>query len=167
MADVVQIRVGKHMTGIIGWKAALAEAAERCKAMSDEQVGKVFMDILSRRNYIPDNVAHLYEEAFVREYKKSLGLPVVEAETEQVQVKVLGRGCQRCDRLEQEVMAVLDETGIIAELEHVRDIAEIGRYGVMGTPALVIDGKVKVVGSVPPKSKLTEWIKQAAGQRKQ
>jgi len=48
-------------------------------------------------------------------------------------------------------------------MEHIRDIKEIGRYGVLGTPALIINGKVKSVGSVPLKSKMIAWLKEAQG----
>ena len=61
-------------------------------------------------------------------------------------------------------MQVLSETGIAAGLEHVRDIKEIGKYGVMGTPALIINGQVKSVGKVPPKNKLKEWLTEAQRQ---
>ncbi|MBC8458518.1 MAG: thioredoxin family protein [Deltaproteobacteria bacterium] len=81
-----------------------------------------------------------------------------------MQIKVLGPGCVQCDRLEQELMLVMAEAGILADIEHVRDIKEIGRYGVMGTPALLINGQVKSVGKVPPKNKLKEWLKEAQKQ---
>jgi protein-disulfide isomerase len=58
-------------------------------------------------------------------------------------------------------MAVMAELDIAAGLEHVRDIAKIGSYGVMGTPGLIINGEVKAVGSVLPKSRLKEWLMNA------
>jgi protein-disulfide isomerase len=48
-----------------------------------------------------------------------------------------------------------------ADIEHVTDIAEIGSYGVMGTPALIVNGTVKSVGSLPPKTKLKQWLQDA------
>jgi hypothetical protein len=162
MSDVTQIRVGKHITGIIGLKAALAEVAASCKGMPEEHIGKILLEHLSKRNYIEAGIAKLYEEAFLREFKRGIGAPVAEMPCEGVQIKVLGMGCPQCDRLEHDVMAVLAEIGIAAGLEHVRDPAEIGRYGVLGSPALVINGKVKAVGSVPPKPKIKAWIEQAA-----
>jgi protein-disulfide isomerase len=51
------------------------------------------------------------------------------------------------------------ELNLAGDIEHIRDVKEIGKYGVMGTPALIINGKVKSVGKVPPKSKLMEWLK--------
>ena len=50
------------------------------------------------------------------------------------------------------------ETNLSADLDHVTDIKEIGRYRIMGTPALIINGKVMPVGRVPPKGKIKEWL---------
>jgi hypothetical protein len=47
------------------------------------------------------------------------------------------------------------------DIEHVTDILEIGSYGGMGTPALVINGVIKAAGSIPPKIQLTKWLKEA------
>ncbi|TES89675.1 MAG: thioredoxin family protein [Desulfobacteraceae bacterium] len=79
-----------------------------------------------------------------------------------MEIKVLGAGCPRCDHLKQEVMAVMVELKLAADIEHVTDIAEIGRYGVMGTPALIINGKVAAVGSVPSKAQIKAWVKEAS-----
>ena len=161
--DVVQIRVNKQSVGIIGLKAAMADMAEEYAERPDDEVGVELLNRLSRKNYIPDHVRPDYAKAFLREFKKFLGKPYEEEVPEGIQIKVLGPGCTQCDRLEQELMKVMAETGIVADMEHVRDIKEIGKYGVMGTPALIISGEVKSVGSVPPKPKLMEWLKEAKG----
>ena len=58
-------------------------------------------------------------------------------------------------------MEAMSQLGLAADMEHISDIKEIGQSGVMGTPALVINGKVKSVGTVPPKSKIIAWLKEA------
>lgn len=161
MDDVTQIRVGKHTTGIIGLKAALEEAAAGCKGMTDVQIGKVLMDDLSRRNYFESGFEQLYSQALVREYKRHIGESITEASGQGATIKVLGPGCAQCDRLEREVMTVLSENQISAEFEHVRDLAEIARLGVMRTPALLINGVAKVLGSVPSRKTLEAWILEA------
>lgn len=162
MDDVTQIRVGKHMTGIIGLKSAMAEAVTRCKGMTDEQIGRALLEVLAKSNYIEARLADEYARAFVREYNKHIGRPVTDTAEQELCVKVIGPGCAQCDQLEHEVMAVLSENGISARLEHVRDVAEIARLGVMGVPALLINNRVKAVGSVPPRQKIKAWIIQAA-----
>lgn len=73
-------------------------------------------------------------------------------------IKVLGSGCANCNKLEQMVFNVLAELNADADVTHVADFKEIVGYGVMQTPALVIDGQVKLSGVVPSKAKLTEII---------
>jgi small redox-active disulfide protein 2 len=76
-------------------------------------------------------------------------------------IKVLGPGCTQCDKLERELMEVMVELGLAASIEHVTDLKEIAKYGVMGTPALIVNGKVKAVGRVPPRNKIVQWLKEA------
>ncbi|MBC2693760.1 MAG: thioredoxin family protein [Desulfobacteraceae bacterium] len=57
-------------------------------------------------------------------------------------------------------MELLSEMNLLADMEHVTDVKEIGKYGVMGTPALVINGKVMSVGKVPAKEKIKEWLSE-------
>jgi small redox-active disulfide protein 2 len=64
-------------------------------------------------------------------------------------IKILGTGCKKCNELSDKVKAVADSMGIEYEFEKVTDITEIISYGVMTTPALVVDGKVKVSGKIP------------------
>ncbi len=166
MSDIVQIRIGKNAVGIIGLKEALAEVAETMRGAPDEKIREELIARLSERNFISDHAIDSYGQAFLGEYKKFVGEPFAEENRGGIEIKVLGPGCPPCDRLEREVMTVMDETGIIADLDHVRDAKDIGRYGVMGTPALVINGEVKAVGVVPPRAKLKAWILRAANKLK-
>ncbi len=159
--DVVQIKVDGHGVGIIGLKRVMEDMAEAYAQKSDEEVGSELLSRLRRKNYIPDNAAEGYKRAFVREFRKFLGQPFEEDSSGGIEIKVLGPGCAQCDRLEKELMEVMAETNTAADVEHIRDIKEIGKYGIMGTPALLINGEVKSVGSVPSKTKLIEWLNQA------
>ncbi len=63
-------------------------------------------------------------------------------------IEILGSGCPNCRTLESRAMQALEETGIAAEIRKVTDYAAIASYGVMHTPAMVIDGKVVSAGRV-------------------
>jgi small redox-active disulfide protein 2 len=63
-------------------------------------------------------------------------------------VKVLGSGCAKCHQLEANVKIALKQLGMDTAVEHVTDFAQIAAYGVMSTPALVVDGKVISYGKV-------------------
>jgi small redox-active disulfide protein 2 len=66
-----------------------------------------------------------------------------------VKIEILGMGCTKCHRLDELVRETVKTEGIDAEISKVEDIKKIMAYGVMTTPALVIDGKVKVAGKIP------------------
>jgi small redox-active disulfide protein 2 len=159
--EVSQIKVGSSRVGIIGLNSVLSEVAESCAAQSDEEIRAELLKRLNQRNYIAESSREKYGQAFLRAFKKFTGRPVEEGDLDGVEIKVLGPGCTSCNKLEQDLIAVMAEMGMAADLEHVTDITEIGSYGVMGTPALVINREVKAVGSVPPKPKLKQWLQEA------
>lgn len=174
MSSVRQIKVGKHNTGIVGLDNVLKEVAESMQQASAKDIAAEMIQRLSKKNYIPSGAYGEYERAFIREYRKFTGKPVPEEPLGQVEIKVLGAGCPNCDKLEMTLMELIEEMGVTADLEHVRDMKEIAGYGVMGSPALVVNRKVKVVGSVPSKARLKDLIlaaeselKQTAGSEKQ
>ena len=159
--EVTQINVGGSRVGIIGLKSVLSEVAGACAGQSDEEIRAELLKRLDRRNYIADSAREDYGRAFLREFNKFTGRPMENGEADGVEIKVLGPGCASCNKLEQDLVAVMAEMGQAADLEHVTDIAEIGSYGVMGTPALVINREVKAVGTVPPKPRLKQWLQEA------
>jgi len=63
-------------------------------------------------------------------------------------VQVLGTGCKKCVSLKENVEAALKDLGVEADVQKIEDINEIVKFGVMSTPALAIDGEVKIVGKV-------------------
>ena len=76
-------------------------------------------------------------------------------------VKVLGSGCAKCNSLEQSVKEGLQELGMDTTIEHVTDFTRIASFGVMTTPALVVDGKVLSMGKVLTKGEVVELLKKA------
>ncbi|MDZ4168635.1 MAG: thioredoxin family protein [Coriobacteriia bacterium] len=66
-----------------------------------------------------------------------------------MEIKVLGPGCANCNKLEDATRKAVEKAGIDATIEKVSDLQEIMGYGVMSTPALVIDGELRVAGRVP------------------
>jgi len=79
-----------------------------------------------------------------------------------MKIEVLGSGCKRCHALAEQAEAALKELGIQAELEHVTDLKRILGYGVLSTPALVVEGKVKCQGRMPSQEELKAWLQEGA-----
>ena len=71
-----------------------------------------------------------------------------QAKTEGAGVKILGSGCSKCNQLEAAVKAALEQLNMDAAIDHITDFTQIASYGVMTTPALVVDGKVVSYGRV-------------------
>jgi small redox-active disulfide protein 2 len=69
-------------------------------------------------------------------------------------IKILGTGCPKCKTLEKLTREVVEKNGVDATVGKVEDIMEIMKYGVMSTPALVVDGKVMIKGRVPSEEEL-------------
>lgn len=78
-------------------------------------------------------------------------------------VKVLGSGCAKCNQLEAAAKEALTELGMNTDIDHVTDFAQIAAYGVMSTPALVVDGKVISYGKVLKRDEVIELLKKSGG----
>jgi hypothetical protein len=157
--DYCLVLVGDAQVGLIGLKGIFEELKNRrgepesaLKAMLIEKAGK--------KNYIPNSVRPEYEKTLWREFKKFLGEKVEEESRGSLEVTILGPGCYSCNKLEQDVMAVLSETRIQAGINHITDPGMMAQYGILPTPALIINGKVKSAGRVPSKSMIKKWLEE-------
>jgi small redox-active disulfide protein 2 len=75
-----------------------------------------------------------------------------------MKVQILGTGCPKCKKVAEVATKAVQELGADAEIVKVTDINEIMNFGVMMTPALAIDGDVKVSGKVPSLDDVKKWI---------
>lgn len=75
-----------------------------------------------------------------------------------MKIEILGMGCAKCKDLYMAAEQAVQEVGLEAQIEKVEDIKQIMQYGVMTTPALVIDGKVRVAGKVISKDEIKQML---------
>lgn len=75
-----------------------------------------------------------------------------------MEIKVLGPGCAKCHTAEKNVRDAVAESGVDAKVYKVTNLLEIAKFGVFGTPAVVVDGEVKCVGKIPTKEEVRKWI---------
>jgi small redox-active disulfide protein 2 len=78
-------------------------------------------------------------------------------------IKVLGIGCAKCNQLEAATKAALEQLGMDTAIDHITDFAQIASYGVMTTPALMIDGKVVSTGKVLKTEEVKALLQKARG----
>jgi len=75
-----------------------------------------------------------------------------------MKIEILGTGCAKCHKLDELVRETVKMEGISADIANVQDIKKIMTYGVMTTPALVIDGQVKIAGKIPTADQVKDWL---------
>ena len=154
--DVHSLTVGRARVGMVGLGAIFERLKAEGRVPSGglvRELGEELVALAAERNYVPDSARAEYAKALLAEYRRVLGENVPD-EAGTLSIKVLGPGCPRCERLTADVMAVLEKSGLAADLEHVREPARIGEYGVLGTPALVVNGKVVAAGRTPPAAEI-------------
>lgn len=159
--DITRISVARFSVSIIGLKRLLDEMSRTHADKSDEEVGSFMLKELGKDNYIPGKAKQDYGRTFIREFRKFLGQPYTDDASQGLDIKVLGAGCNQCHALVQTIMEVLTEIDLPAGVDHVTDMKEIARYGVLGAPALLINGRAVAVGSLPSKDRIKKWLIEA------
>ena len=84
-------------------------------------------------------------------------------ETSSASVKVLGSGCAKCNQLEKATVEALQQLNMDTTIDHVKDYAKIAMYGVMSTPALVVDEQVVSYGKVLTKDEVVKILQELRG----
>jgi len=79
-----------------------------------------------------------------------------------MKIEILGTGCPKCKKTLENVQKAVKDLNIEAEIVKVEKIDDIMNYGVMITPALAINGEVKVAGKIPSPEQIADWIKQVS-----
>ena len=160
--DYRLILVGNTQVGLIGLKEIFEELKPQ-GGRPESDLKQMLVEKAGKKNYIPHSVKEEYAKALFREFKKSLGEKVEDKKGEFLEVTILGPGCYSCNKLEQDVMAILSETGTQVSLNHITDPTIMAQYGILPTPALIINGKVKSAGRVPSKSMIKKWLEEEQG----
>lgn len=159
MTGVTQIRVGRTKVGLLGLEEIFDQVRGENLA-KDDAISERLLELVSRRNYVVASKRREYAAALLREYRRFPGEDVPAEEAGILEIRVLGPGCPNCERLMQKVREVLQERDVDAELGHVRDLGEIGKYGPVATPALIINGKIVASGRVPQRASIIQWLEE-------
>jgi len=160
--DYRLVLVGDSQVGLIGLKAIFEELKSQRK-QPEAALKEMLVERAKRENYIAPSVKEEYKKALFREFKKFLGEKVEEEGRGVLEIVILGQGCFSCNQLEQDLIALLSETGIRASLNHITEPSLFAQYGNPALPALIINGKVKSRGILPMKSVIKKWLEEEKG----
>lgn len=150
------IRIGKASIGLIGLDIALNHAAANNLSLDDAE--EYLFDAVKEQNYVPQGAEENYRQALRRTYH--LHLHPEEQENDVTVIRIYGKKCISCDDLHNSVREVLSTVGLAADIEKIHEPDEIGRAGILITPALVINGELKSSGIWPTQSQIEHWIKE-------
>jgi len=156
--EVIQVSIGRRRIGLVGLKR-IFQKVQSLGIEDSEKLEKKLLSLSRERNYIPLAAEKEYVRALLREYRRFTGQPF-EEEGFLPEILVLGPGCVNCDELFRRVLRVACEMGLAADVRHVKDSHEILKYGVVPTPALVVNGSIKSAGKLLPVEKIRELLKE-------
>lgn len=149
------IRIGTANIGLVGLDLAINEAV--AKELSEAEAMDFLYLSIKEKNYVPPAMEEKYKVALFKEYAKHL-----QGETgndEGLVFRIFGPGCVSCNGLQNLVIEVLADMNIAADIEQIHDPDEIGRAGVLQTPALMINGRLKSSGLLPTRAQLEQWVR--------
>ena len=149
-------KVGSSSIGLLGLDVALNRIGRDLSLNSTEAAGRILEDI-SSRNYIPAGATETYLQAIAEEVERLRGTGG--KQRRDLVIRILGPGCVSCNSLQKLVIEIMNDMGIAADVFQVHDLDEIGRFGVMQTPALVINDRVKCAGRLPSRARVEEWLR--------
>ena len=163
MSDIRQIKVNGRQVGLKGLGEALEELAAAFTPEREEQLAGELLERMAKLNYIPGPAREAYAAALRDQLRLAAGLePQVRDGAGALRVQVACGGCAGGDRLIQAVYDAMARLGLEGEVERVSDELEIAALGLRGTPALLVNGQAKAVGSIPPDSQIETWLREAA-----
>lgn len=150
------IRIGTTNIGLIGLDLAINEAV--AANLSEAEAMDFLYNAVKEKNYIPTGMEEKYKIALFKEYAKHLRKE--NGEFEGLVIRIFGPGCVSCNNLQSLVIEVLADMNIGADIEQIHDPDEIGRAGILQTPALTINGQLKSSGLLPTRARIEEWIRE-------
>ena len=78
-----------------------------------------------------------------------------------MEIKILGPGCRNCEKLFQDTKQAAKDAGVTADIDKITDMAEIMKRGILSTPGLMINGKVRSAGRLPSIREIHKWIEES------
>lgn len=152
------LQVGAVSVGLIGLDVALTRVLAQPELEVQAAASQVYAEI-ARQNYVPAVAVEKYRQALALEIERLRGGQA--RTTAHLEVRILGTGCVSCNNLQKLLIEIVADRGLAADVFQVHDLDEIGRFGVLQTPAIVINGQVKSCGRIPTRAQIEEWLQTA------
>lgn len=154
-----QVKIGNVVIGLIGVDVAINTLLAEPTKERQAAIAQLF-EAVARQNYIPAGQEELYRQALTAEFDR---LQRGEEESHSsLTIRILGPGCVSCNTIQKTVFEIMNRLGIAADIFQVHELDEIWRFGVLQTPALLINDQLKSSGRIPTSSQIEAWLREAA-----
>lgn len=151
------LKVGKVSVGLVGLDVALNRVVGD-RSLDNVQATETVFAHISAHNYIPEIARETYREALLKEVVRLR--EGGSDNSDQLTIRILGPGCVSCNNIQKMVFEIMSKIGAAADIFQIHDLDEIGRYGVLQTPALIINDKLKSSGRIPTPARIEEWLRE-------
>ncbi|MBN1349313.1 thioredoxin family protein [candidate division KSB1 bacterium] len=155
--EIVKIIIGNQRIGIAGLKE-IFDAIKSMQLHGDASIRAILLEKVKRSNYVSPSMEKEYADALLKFYKKSIGIQVEDDVPAGITFYILGPGCPACDQIARDILSILVELNMAANVEHIRDINEIANFGMIRTPAVVMNKKIILSGRTIPRLQLKELL---------
>ena len=158
---VSRVTIGGRSIGIDGLEDVFRSVRDR--GIKDVRALKeLILEGVAAQNYVPSSARSAYREDLYEEYLVFIGeLLERKRSGDAVEVRLYGSSCYNCEKLDSMVRETLSRAGIPVDYDHVTDMREIARAGILSTPALTVAGTVILKGIVPEEHILEKDLLQA------
>jgi small redox-active disulfide protein 2 len=150
------LKIGRATVGLLGLDSELSRLLSQ-EINRDDAVAELYNSI-SKGNYIPSGSEDLYREALAKEYDRLVSGQ--QRQETDLTIRILGPGCVSCNNLQTMVIEIMAKLDIGADIFQIHDLDEIGRFGVIQTPALIVNGQLKSAGRLPTSSQIEAWLQE-------
>lgn len=157
-----QLKIGRATIGLVGLDIAMNRVLSEKDIDHQTAIEQLYSEV-SKANYIPPGLMKEYREALAKEYDRLKSGE--ESEHLDLNIRILGPGCVSCNNLQTRVIEIMNSMGVAADIFQIHDLDEIGRFGIIQTPALIVNGKLKSSGRLPSTSQIEEWLREEIDER--
>ncbi len=152
------IRIGATNIGLIGLDRALNKLTP--KKITELDAVEYLFQTVNKLNYIPKGHEKEYRVALLNEYRKHINSNYEKPDN--MVVRIFGSSCISCNKLQSMMIQVLDHAKLAADIEQIHEPDEIGRHGILHTPALIINDDLKCQGRMPSLAQVEQWVWEEA-----
>jgi hypothetical protein len=156
--SVSRVNIGGNTVGLVDLEEIFQEVKEA--GFNDkEQLKGLILDKVTSKNYIPSKMVPIYREDLYEEFLVFTGELVKRRSSSSAQeVRLFGACCSSCEKIDGMIKNILTRENIGADYQHITDMREIARAGIMGTPAVMVNGSIILSGHVPAENQLERML---------